>query len=101
MNPYEILGIEENASEDEIKEKYQSLAEEYTLNQDETTQEKLEELNRAYDLLMNSKNIYAEIRKLIEIKNFPLAESKLNMINERDNAEWNYLEGFICVQKGW
>ncbi len=23
------------------------------------------------------------------------------MINERDNAEWNYLEGFICVQKGW
>ncbi|MDU4752856.1 MAG: DnaJ domain-containing protein, partial [Clostridium butyricum] len=32
MNPYEILGIEENASEDEIKEKYQSLAEEYTLN---------------------------------------------------------------------
>ena len=101
MNPYEILGIEENASEDEIKEKYQTLAEEYTLNQDETTQEKLEELNRAYDLLMNSKNIYAEIRKLIEIKNFPLAESKLNMINERDNAEWNYLEGFICVQKGW
>lgn len=101
MNPYEILGIDENASEDEIKEKYQSLAEDYTLNQDETTQTKLEELNRAYDLLMNSNDIYEEVRKLIEIKNFPLAESKLNMINERNNAEWNYLEGFICVQKGW
>lgn len=101
MNPYEILGINENDSEEEIKERYKYLVEEYTLNQDEETQGKLEELNRAYDLLINSKNVYSEIRKLIEIKNFSLAESKLNIINERDNAEWNYLEGFICVQKGW
>ena len=70
MNPYEILGIDKTASEDEIKEKYKYLVEEYTLNQDETTQEKLDKLNKAYDLLMNSRNIYAEIRKLIENKNF-------------------------------
>ena len=101
MNPYEILGIDKTASEDEIKEKYKYLVEEYTLNQDETTQEKLDKLNKAYDLLMNSRNISAEIRKLIENKNFPLAESKLNVINDRNSAEWNYLEGFVCVQKGW
>lgn len=101
MNPYEILGIDKTASEDEIKEKYKYLVEEYTLNQDETTQEKLDELNKAYDILINSRNIYAEIRKLIENKNFPIAESKLNVINDRNNAEWNYLQGFVCVQKGW
>lgn len=101
MNPYEILGIDQNTSEEEIKEKYRKLVEEYTLNQDETTQEKIDNLNRAYDLLINSKNIYVEIRQLIEHKNFPLAESKLNVINDRNNAEWNYLEGFVCVQKGW
>lgn len=101
MNPYDILGLDKNASEDEIKEKYKGLVEEYTLNQDETTEGKLAELNRAYDLLINSKDVYGEIRKLIENKNFPVAESKLNMINERNNAEWNYLEGFVCVQKGW
>ncbi len=101
MNPYYILGLDDTASEEEIKEKYKSLVEEYTLNQDDTTQQKLEELNRAYDLLINTKNVYTEIRKLIENKNFPLAESKLNMVNDRNNAEWNYLEGFVCVQKGW
>ena len=101
LNPYYILGLDDTASEEEIKEKYKSLVEEYTLNQDDTTQQKLEELNRAYDLLINTKNVYTEIRKLIENKNFPLAESKLNMVNDRNNAEWNYLEGFVCVQKGW
>lgn len=101
MNPYDILGINENASEDEIKEKYKELVEEYTLNQDETTEGKLADLNKAYDFLINSKDVYREIRKLIENKNFSIAESKLNMINNRNSAEWNYLEGFVCVQKGW
>lgn len=101
MNPYDILGLDKNASEDEIKERYKNLVEEYTLNQDETTEGKLAELNKAYDLLINSKDVYGEIRKLIENKKFPVAESKLNMLNERNNAEWNYLEGFVCVQKGW
>ena len=101
LNPYYVLGLDDTASEEEIKERYKALVEEYTLNQDDTTQQKLEELNRAYDLLINAKNIYTEIRKLIENKNFPLAESKLNMVNDRNSAEWNYLEGFVCVQKGW
>lgn len=100
MNPYEILGIDKTATDDEIREKYKILIEEYTLNQDETTQSKIDELNKAYDMVVN-KNIYIEIRKLIETRNFVLAESKLNMLNARDDAEWNYLEGFVCVKKGW
>ena len=56
MNPYEILGIDKTATDDEIREKYRMLIEEYTLNQDETTQDKIDELNKAYDMLIN-KNI--------------------------------------------
>ena len=100
LDPYEILGIDKTASEDELKERYKELIDECTLNQDETTGEKIDMLNNAYNSIIN-KNIYAEIRRYIESKNFPLAESKLNMINDRNNAEWNYLEGFVCVQKGW
>ncbi|MFR1906441.1 MAG: DnaJ domain-containing protein [Clostridium neonatale] len=41
MDPYQILGIDSNASEEEIQARYQALIEEYTKNQDETTQEKI------------------------------------------------------------
>ncbi len=100
MNPYEVLGIDNNASQDEIKEKYRVLLEEYTMNQDETTEEKIQKLNDAYDMLVNG-NLYREIRGLIERKNFAAAEARLNIANDRDNGEWNYLQGFVCVQKGW
>ena len=100
MNPYEVLGINNNASQDEIKERYKALIEEYTMNQDETTQEKIQKLNDAYDMLVN-RNIYKEIRGLIEKKNFVAAEARLNIANDRENGEWNYLQGFVCVQKGW
>ena len=100
MNPYEVLGINNNASQDEIKEKYRVLLEEYTMNQDETTEEKIQKLNDAYDMLVNG-NLYREIRGLIERKNFAAAEARLNIANDRDNGEWNYLQSFVCVQKGW
>ena len=100
MNPYEVLGLDNNASQDEIKEKYRVLLEEYTMNQDETTEDKIQLLNDAYDKLVN-RNLYKEIRALIERKNFAAAEARLNVANDRSNAEWNYLQGFVCVQKGW
>lgn len=100
MDPYKVLGVGRNATEDEIKQRYGELIEEYTMNQDANSGAKIDLLNQAYDILI-SRNIYFEIRQYIENKNFPLAESKLNMINDRTSAEWNYLEGFVCVQKGW
>ena len=55
LNPYEILSIDKTASEDEIAKKYKELVENYTLNQDDTTQEKLTELNKqVLDILLNS-----------------------------------------------
>lgn len=100
MDPYEVLGLETTASEEEIREQYSNLIDEYTRTQDENTQEKINNLNLAYDALING-NIYKEIRAMIENKNFIGAESKLNVINDKSSAEWNYLQGFISVQKGW
>lgn len=100
MDPYETLGIEKNASEEEIKNKYKEIIDEYTQNQDETTKQKIQMLRTSYDLIINGE-LYKEIRELIENKNFLDAETKLNIINNTNSAEWNYLKGFVLVQKGW
>lgn len=100
MDPYEALGIEKTASEEEIKNKFKDILEEYTKNQDETTNQKVQTLRIAYDLIING-NLYSEIRELIDNNNFLDAETKLNIINNVNSAEWNYLKGFVLVQKGW
>lgn len=100
MNPYEVLGIEKTASEEEIKNKFKEMLEEYTQSQDETTKQKILNLSAAYELIING-NLYNEIRELIGNKNFSEAEAKLNLINNANSAEWNYLQGFVSVQKGW
>ena len=74
--------------------------EEYTKHQDDMTKQKVQTLKAAYDLIVNG-NTYKEIRGLIEKNNFSEAEIKLNVINNANSAEWNYLQGFIAVQKEW
>ncbi len=50
---YETLGINENASADEIKKAYRKLARKYhpDINKDEDAQEKFKEINAAYEVL--------------------------------------------------
>ena len=129
MNPYEVLGIKPGASQEEIKSAYRKLVKQYHPDQyvnnplKDLAEEKLAEVNKAYDMLKNggsysssntnssyssyngggySNNTasYAEIRSLIQRRNFALAESKLNTINTRD-AEWHFLNGVIMLNKGW
>ncbi|MDU4884222.1 J domain-containing protein [uncultured Clostridium sp.] len=133
MNPYEVLGVKPGASQEEIKSAYRKLVKQYHPDQygdnplKDLAQEKLAEVNKAYDMLKNgggntsynsssngynasyntgynsySSNtaIYAEVRSLIQMRSISVAESKLNAIKQRD-AEWHYLYGNVMMAKGW
>ena len=55
-DPYEVLGVDRNASDDEIKNAYRKLAKKYhpDLNPgDEVAAEKMNEVNAAYDAIRN------------------------------------------------
>ncbi|AOR23854.1 DnaJ domain-containing protein [Clostridium taeniosporum] len=101
MNPYKVLGLNEGASEEDIKERYKEIVASYKEDdQDQYNQGNFRDINIAYDVLING-NLYKEVRYLIENNNFLEAEAKLNVVDDRKSAEWNYLQGFIAVQKGW
>lgn len=130
MNPYEVLGVKPGASQEEIKSAYRKLVKQYHPDQyvdnplKDLAQEKLAEINKAYDMLKsgntsynsstngynssynnsntysNNTAIYAEVRSLIQMRNISMAESKLNTIKDR-NAEWYYLYGSVMMAKGW
>ncbi|MDI3509001.1 MAG: molecular chaperone DnaJ [Clostridiales bacterium] len=61
MNPYEVLGIKEGASEEEIKRAYRDLVRKYHPDQykdnplSDLAEEKLKEINEAYDMLMKGR----------------------------------------------
>lgn len=133
MNPYEVLGVKQGASQEEIKAAYRKLVKQYHPDQyadnplKDLAQEKLAEINKAYDILKNgggnssynsssngynasyntgsnsyssNTDIYAEVRSLIQMRSITAAESKLNAIKQRD-AEWYYLYGNVMMAKGW
>lgn len=126
MNPYEILGVKPGASQEEIKSAYRKLVKQYHPDQygdnplKDLAQEKLAEVNKAYDMLKNNSSeqqytsynnsnsntysnnsvVYAEVRSLIQMRNISVAESKLNAIRDRD-AEWYFLYGSVMMSKGW
>lgn len=106
MNPYKVLGVRPNASLDEIKTAYESLANTYDINsyegslEEPLAEDKLSELNTAYNSLINEYK-YKDIRELIEKQQFLSAETQLNLITDKSSAEWNYLQGFVLLKKGW
>ncbi len=132
MNPYEVLGVKPGASQDEIKSAYRKLIKQYHPDKfidnplQNLAQEKMAEINKAYDELTKSPNNnnygysgnsnassnysnysnehsssdFQEVRRFIQSGNYSAAESRLNSINNR-NAEWHYLNGVIMLNKGW
>lgn len=123
-NYYEILGVPENASREEIRNAYRELVKKYHPDQyrdnplSDLAQEKMKEINEAYDYLMNhrqdsahrSNNQYGyqtngdqgfqKVRSFIQTGNLEAASTLLNSL-DRNQAEWYYLSGIIALNKGW
>ncbi len=123
-DPYEVLGLNRGASQDEIKQRYRELAKKYHPDKYQNNpladlaEEKLREINEAYDTLtkgFNSQNsqgssgygnagynssAFANIRMALDRNDLREAESLLNSIGER-SAEWYFLMGMLFYKKGW
>ena len=62
MNPYKVLGVSENASQEEIRKAYLTLVKKYHPDRytdeamKELANEKLKEVNQAYEMLVKKKD---------------------------------------------
>lgn len=126
-DPYKVLGVSRDATDDEIKKAYRELARKYHPDNyvnnplSDLVQEKMKEINEAYDEIQKQRGSgyggsggsgrsysgahssdFARIRTLINAGSFSEADITLNSIpqNER-NAEWNFLKGCVLTKRGW
>lgn len=123
-DPYEVLGISPNATDDEVKDAYRQLARKYHPDNygdnplSDLAKEKMQEINEAYDTIIRERRSgkkqrggaqgaasgshYADIRNLIRIGRTADAETLLDGVPapSRD-AEWYFLKGSVLYKKGW
>ena len=123
-DPYEVLGVSPNASEEEIKNAYRELVKKYHDNPlADLAEEKLREVNEAYDEIMNGRMgsgggfgsagggaggqyrgdhaaEFQAIRRDLDAGDLAAAEMKLRSIPIK-NAEWIFLDGMLDYKRGW
>lgn len=123
-DPYQILGINRNASIEEIKKAYRELAKKYHPDNyvgnelADLAAEKMKEINEAYDAVTKEKERgagngswnggtgtggsprYGEIRSAIMRDDLNSAQVMLDAISDRD-AEWFFLLGSVQYRRGW
>ena len=124
-DPYGVLGVSANATDEEVKKAYRELARKYHPDNyhdnplADLAQEKMKEINEAYNEVMsmregkgtyrpgasysgasNSSAEGARVRQAINAGDIRLAEELLNSFPSR-NAEWNFLMGSLSYRKGW
>ncbi len=126
-DPYTVLGVSRNASDEEVKKAYRELARKYHPDNyvnnplADLAQEKMKEINEAYDLITreraggaaaqsqytgqtsrsgNSTGPYNDARAAINSGDLNRAEMILGSITDR-GAEWNFLMGSLSYRRGW
>lgn len=114
-DPYQILRISPNSSDDEVKEAYRKLSQQYHPDlhsgnsvMEDIANQKMSEINAAYDEIMNmrrsgytSANPFIEVRRMIESGRYTDADKILESDRQDTVAEWNFLKGTICLSRGW
>ena len=127
-DPYSVLGVDKNATDEQIKNAYRELARKYHPDNyadnplSDLASEKMKEINDAYDEIVNSRrngsskksggNAYngsynggtsfPEVRSLINQGRLEQAQEILDGVppGNRD-AEWYFLNGTVLYRRGW
>lgn len=129
-DPYKVLGVSRDATDEEIKKAYRELARKYHPDNyvnnplSDLVQEKMKEINEAYDQIQKmraggssaggaSSGSYSSaqggdytgeltrIRNLVNAGRYSEADITLDSIpNTARNAEWNFLKGCVLTQRG-
>lgn len=129
MNPYEILGVSPDVSDEELKRAYRNLAKKYHPDRyadsplAESASEKMKQINEAYDIIQEQRKknntsgstYYGtakgsgrsyqrmdNVRELINTGWLDDAERILmNTAPDGRDAEWYYLMGVVTYRKGY
>lgn len=129
-DPYQVLGVKPDASDEEIKRAYRELARKYHPDNyqnnplSDLAEEKMKEINEAYDAILkqrsggqsytsggsSSQGAYnrqgsadpamAQVRTLIQNGNLNQAEQVLRACRNR-TAEWYFLAGSIAYRRNY
>ncbi len=130
-NPYEVLGVSESATDDEIKSAYRKLAKKYHPDNyansplADVAEQKMKEINEAYDTInqwrqkgkgtgstANGSGTYSSansstsqfynVRIYIQRNLIDQAEQILDSTPQSNrSAEWHYLKGMCAYRRGW
>ena len=126
-DPYEVLGVARDATDDQVKAAYRQLARKYHPDHydgnplSDLAQEKMKEINEAYDQIMaersgkSSQNQYysgyspnhgnssfADIRAIISAGRYEDAQVLLDGVPpQKRDAEWYFLNGSVLYRRGW
>ncbi|MBC8571136.1 J domain-containing protein [Zongyangia hominis] len=127
-DPYKVLGVSPNATDEEIKSAYRELARKYHPDHyvnnplGDLAAEKMKEINEAYDQIQASRKAghqsggyntgygagyggsgrFADVRQMIQRGRLGEAEEILEGTpTDTRDAEWYFLKGSVFYSRGW